>query len=76
MSPPNAFELVRPAALPPPPLGEGRGGGQRPANPRRVNLAPRANSFHIVGAEQAQAHALKTEQIGRGTLGARAQRKA
>lgn len=71
MNPPNAFELVRPAAL-----QEGRGRGQRSASPRRVNLAPRANSFHIVGAEQAQAQTLKTEQIKRGTLNARAQRKA
>ena len=72
MSPPNAFQLARPSL--PPPLGEGRGGGQRTASPRRVNLAPRANSLHITNAEKSRAQTLKTEQIRRGTLGARSRR--
>lgn len=68
--PPNAFELAHPAS-PLPPLREGKGGGQRPARARRVNLAPRTGSFHITNAEKSRAQALKTEQIRRGTISVR-----
>lgn len=60
----NAFARLAPRAAP-----------GHSARPRRVQLAPRRFGLVVLGQQASRAQALRTEQIKRGTLSAREQRR-
>ena len=64
MNPLNAFARLAPRATP-----------GHSARPQRVQLAPRRSGMVVLNQRKSRAQALRTEQIKRGTLSAREQRR-
>ncbi|MCD6663479.1 MAG: hypothetical protein LT082_08775 [Comamonas sp.] len=72
MSPPNAFQMLRTRAA-----AQGCQNAHLPSarQVRPIDLAPRRSGMVVLNQQKSRAQALRTEQIKRGTLSAREQRR-